>query len=60
MVTVTKKKGQSNETLFRDFNKLSMIERIADEVREGMFYTKPSQVRKEKEKNRKKKRRKQN
>ncbi len=60
MVTVIKKKGQNNETLFREFGRLSANDEFAKLLRERMFYTKPSQVRKEKEKNRKKKRRKQN
>lgn len=60
MVTVIKKKGENNETLFRKFTRIIIDERLQDEFRERQFYVKPSQVRKEKEKNRKPKRRKQN
>ena len=60
MVTVIKKKGENNETLFRKFTRIIIDERLQDEFRERQLYVKPSQVRKEKEKNRKPKRRKQN
>jgi ribosomal protein S21 len=60
MVTVIKKKGENNETLFRKFTRIIIDEKLQDDFRERMFYVKPSQVRKEKEKNRNPKRRKQN
>jgi ribosomal protein S21 len=50
MVTIVKKKGENNEALFRKFGRLVMEENLQDEVRGRMYYIKPSQVRKEKEK----------
>lgn len=52
MVSVQKKKGENNEAVFRRFGRMVMDEDIQTEVRERQFYMKPSQVRKEKEKNR--------
>lgn len=60
MVTVIKKKGENNEAIFRKFSRIIIDEKLSEEFRERMFFVKPSQVRKEKEKNRKKRRRKQN
>ncbi|MDA1317249.1 MAG: 30S ribosomal protein S21 [bacterium] len=56
MVVVTKKKGDSNENMFRKFTRLYIDGKVVDEVRERMFYKRPSQVRKEEEKERRKKR----
>ena len=50
MVVVNKKKGESKDSMFRKFTKAFIDEEIVDEVRERMFYKKPSQVNKEKEK----------
>lgn len=50
MIVVTKKKGESNESLFRKFTRTFIEENIVEEVRNRLFYKKPSLVRKEKEK----------
>jgi ribosomal protein S21 len=52
MVFVTKKKGDTKDALFRKFSKTFVDEKIVDEVRKRMFYKKPSQIKKEKEKER--------
>jgi ribosomal protein S21 len=57
MVFVQKKKGENNESLFRRFGRTVYEEDIQQEARDRRFYLKPSQVRKEKEKNRGKSRR---
>ena len=58
MVVVKKKKGESKDSLFRKFTRMFIQEEIVDEVRSRMYYKRPSQERKEKEKERLKKRRK--
>ena len=50
MVFVSKKKGESKDTLFRKFTRIFIEENIVDEVRKKLFYKKPSMLRKEKEK----------
>lgn len=60
MVTVVKKKGENNETVFRKFGRIIIDENLQEEIRGRLFYIKPSQVRKEKEKNRGKRKRKTN
>ena len=50
MVYVSKKKGESKDTLFRKFTKIFIEENVIDEVRNKLFYKKPSLVRKEREK----------
>lgn len=60
MVQVVKKKGENNEQMFRKFGRLVSEENLQEIVRAGMFYIKPSQERKEREKNRNKKRRRHN
>lgn len=50
MVVVVKKKGESKETLFRKFSRVFIEENIVDEIRNRLFYKKPSLIRKEKEK----------
>ncbi len=57
MVVVTKKKGDSNENMFRKFTRLYIDGKVMDDIRERMYYKRPSQVRKEEEKERRKKRR---
>lgn len=57
MVVVTRKKGDSTENMFRKFTRLYIDGKIMDDIRERMFYKRPSQVRKEEEKERSKKRR---
>lgn len=51
MVVIKKKKGESKESVFRKFTRAFIEEEIIDEMRARMFYVKPSQVRKEREKN---------
>lgn len=50
MIVIVKKKGESNESLFRKFSKNFIEENILEELRNKLFYKKPSLVRKEKEK----------
>ena len=50
MVYVSKKKGESKDTLFRKFTRMFIEENVVDEVRKKQFYKKPSLQRKEKEK----------
>lgn len=53
MVLINKKKGESKDSMFRKFTKSFIEEDIVGEVRNRLFYKKPSLVRKEKEKERK-------
>lgn len=57
MVVVKKKKGETKDSMFKKFTKTYLEEEIIDEVRDRMHYKKPSQVNKEKEKERRTKRR---
>ncbi|OGK10403.1 30S ribosomal protein S21 [Candidatus Roizmanbacteria bacterium RIFCSPHIGHO2_01_FULL_35_10] len=50
MVYVSKKKGESKDTLFRKFTRMFIEENVVDEVRKKQFYKKPSLQRKEREK----------
>ena len=50
MVVIKKKKGESKESVFRKFTRAFIDEEIVDEIRERMYYVKPSQIRKVKEK----------
>lgn len=50
MIVVIKKKGETNESLFRKFSKKFIDENILEELRNKLFYKKPSLVRKEKDK----------
>ncbi len=52
MVYVTKKKGETKETLFRKFTRSFIDEDIVTEVRKKLFYKKPSLKKKEEEKER--------
>jgi len=52
MVVVTKKRGESKDSMFRKFTKIFIEENVVDEVRKKLFYKKPSILRKEKEKER--------
>ncbi len=52
MVIVTKKRGESKDSMFRKFTKIFIEENVVDEVRKKQFYKKPSILRKEKEKER--------
>ena len=56
MVFVTKRKGESKDSMFRKFTRSFIDEEIVDTLRKKMFYKKPSLKRKEKEKERMKKR----
>lgn len=53
MVYVSKKKGESKDSLFRKFTRIFIEEKIVDDVRSRLFYKKPSTLKKEKEKLRK-------
>lgn len=50
MVVVKNKKGKSSDSIFREFSKRFFESKIVDEVRAKMYYKRPSQVRKEEEK----------
>ncbi|MBI4009102.1 30S ribosomal protein S21 [Candidatus Roizmanbacteria bacterium] len=50
MVFVSKKKGESKDSLFRKFTRIFIEEDMVTEVRKKLFYKKPSILRKEKEK----------
>lgn len=52
MVVVTKKRGETKDSMFRKFSKMYIEENLVEEVRKKLFYKKPSLVRKEKEKER--------
>lgn len=53
---MTKKRGESKDSLLRKFTKTFIEENVVDEVRKRLFYKKPSLARKEKEKERAKRR----
>lgn len=52
MVVLTRKKGESKDSLMRKFTKTFIEEDIINEVKKKQFYKKPSLLRKEKEKER--------
>lgn len=52
MVVVTKKKGESKDSIFRKFTKIFIEENIVEDLRKKQFYKKPSLVRREEEKER--------
>jgi ribosomal protein S21 len=52
MVVITKKKGETKDSMFRKFTKIFIDENIVDEMRKRQFYKKPSLKRKEEEKER--------
>ena len=52
MVYITKRRGETKDSLFRKFTKTFIEEDIVNEVRKKLFYKKPSLVRKEEEKER--------
>lgn len=52
MVVMIKRKGETKDSLFRKFTRSFIEEDIVTEVRNKLFYKKPSLVRKEKEKER--------
>lgn len=50
MVFVSKRKGESKDSMFRKFTRMFIEEEVVDDVRNKLFYKKPSLQRKEKEK----------
>jgi ribosomal protein S21 len=52
MVFVTRKKGDSKETIFRKFTRSFIEEDILNEVKNRLFYKKPSLIKKEEAKER--------
>jgi|GEM_PF-875834 len=52
MVFVTRKKGDSKETIFRKFTRSFIEEDILNEVKNRLFYKKPSLLKKEEAKER--------
>ncbi|MDO8497501.1 MAG: 30S ribosomal protein S21 [bacterium] len=52
MIVVTRKKGDSKDSLFRKFTKVFIDEEIVDTIRDRLFYKKPSLKRREHEKER--------
>ncbi|MCS7093353.1 MAG: 30S ribosomal protein S21 [Patescibacteria group bacterium] len=54
MIVVVKKKGETKDSLFRKFSKMFLEEEILTTVRKKQFYKKPSIIRKEQEKERRK------
>ncbi|PIP63410.1 30S ribosomal protein S21 [Candidatus Roizmanbacteria bacterium CG_4_9_14_3_um_filter_33_18] len=56
MVFVTKRKGETKDSMFRKFTRSFIDEKIVDTLRKKMFYKKPSLKRKEEEKERMKNR----
>ncbi len=49
MVVITKRKGETKDSMFRKFTRMFIQEDIVDEVRSRMYYKRPSQQRKEEE-----------
>ncbi len=56
MVVITKKKGETKDSLFRKFSRVFIDEDIVTTLKKKQFYKKPSLVRKEEEKERRKNR----
>lgn len=56
MVVITKKKGETKDSLFRKFSKIFLEEDIVNTLKKKQFYKKPSLVRKEEEKEKRKNR----
>ncbi|MCL4374965.1 30S ribosomal protein S21 [Patescibacteria group bacterium] len=54
MVVVKRRKGESKDSVFRKFTRSFIEENILDDVRKKQFYKKPSLVRQEEEKERRK------
>ncbi len=52
MVYMSKKKGESKDSLFRKFTRSFIDEDVVNDVRKKLFYKKPSLLKKEKEKER--------
>ncbi len=56
MVVVQKKKGESTDRLLRRFTRLTKEENIAFDVSKKMFFKKPSEMKKEKKRDKAKRR----
>lgn len=56
MVVITKKRGETKDSMFRKFSKTFMDEDIVTTIKKRLFYKKPSLVRKEEEKEKRKNR----
>jgi len=56
MVVVSKRKGETKDSMFRKFSKTFFEENVVDEVRKRQYYKKPSLQKQEAEKERIKKR----
>ncbi len=52
MVYITRRKGETKDSMFRKFSRMFMEENIVDELRKKQFYKKPSLKKKEEEKER--------
>ena len=52
MVIVTKRKGESKDSMFRKFTRAFIDEDIINTIKKRQFYKKPSLVRQEEEKER--------
>ncbi len=52
MVVITKKKGDTKDSILRKFTKTFIEEDMVNELRDKQYYKKPSRVKKEKEKER--------
>ena len=52
MVIVTKRKGESKDSMFRKFTRAFIDEDIINTIKKRQFYKKPSLIRKEEEKER--------
>lgn len=48
MVVITKRKGETKDSVFRKFTKTFIEENIVDDVRKKQFFKKPSLLRQEK------------
>jgi ribosomal protein S21 len=52
MVFITKRKGDTKDSILRKFTKTFIEEDIVNELRDKQYYKKPSRLKKEKEKER--------
>lgn len=56
MIVVLKKKGESNDNMFRKFSRMFKDEDVIFEVNKKMFYKKPALLKKEKDREKAKRR----
>lgn len=54
MIVITKKKGETKDSIFRKFSKIFIEEDIVNTLKKKQFYKKPSLARKEEEKEKRK------